>query len=108
MEAGLRVHAGGSGEPPLVLLHGLGATGDVWDGWWPLLARRWPGRWLAPDLPGHGGSPALAADTFRRLAAAGPGSCPPRARRGLVGPSLGGAGGAGLAPGQGPAPGPPG
>jgi pimeloyl-ACP methyl ester carboxylesterase len=60
MEAGLRVHDGGSdggsGEPVLLLLHGLGATGHVWEGWRPLLARRWPGRWLAPDLPGHGGS----------------------------------------------------
>jgi hypothetical protein len=26
------------------------------DGWRPLLAQRRPGRWLAPDLPGHGGS----------------------------------------------------
>ena len=38
--AGLRVQEGGSGEPVLVLLHGLGATGDVWDGWRPWLARR--------------------------------------------------------------------
>ena len=44
MEAGLRVQDGGSGEPLLVLLHGLGATGDVWCAWRPLLARRWPGR----------------------------------------------------------------
>jgi pimeloyl-ACP methyl ester carboxylesterase len=56
MDADLRVQQGGSGDPVLLLLHGLGATGDVWDGWRPLLARRWPGRWLAPDLPGHGGS----------------------------------------------------
>jgi len=59
MGAGLRVHQGGSGEPVLLLLHGLGATGDVWQAWRPLLTRRWPGRWLAPDLPGHGGSPLL-------------------------------------------------
>jgi pimeloyl-ACP methyl ester carboxylesterase len=51
-------------------LHGLGATGDVWDRWQPWLARRWPGRWLAPDLPGHGGSPPLAAYSFAGLAAA--------------------------------------
>jgi hypothetical protein len=49
VQAGLRVQEGGRGEPLLVLLHGLGATGDVWAGWRPLLARRWPGRWLAPD-----------------------------------------------------------
>jgi pimeloyl-ACP methyl ester carboxylesterase len=29
-KSGLRVHQGGSGEPVLLLLHGLGATGDVW------------------------------------------------------------------------------
>src|SRR5947207_13319960 len=61
MGADLRVHEGGSGQPLLVLLHGLGATGDVWAGWWPLLARRWPGRCIAPDLPGHGSSPPLDA-----------------------------------------------
>jgi pimeloyl-ACP methyl ester carboxylesterase len=70
MTARLRVQEGGSGEPLLVLLHGLGATGDVWGKWSPLLARRWPGRWIAPDLPGHGGSPPLAAYTFDGLAAA--------------------------------------
>jgi pimeloyl-ACP methyl ester carboxylesterase len=70
MRAGLRVHHGGSGEPVLLLLHGLGATGDVWQGWQPLLARRWPGRWLAPDLPGHGGSRLLPDYTFESLAAA--------------------------------------
>lgn len=70
MRESLRVHEGGSGEPLLVLLHGLGATGDVWSGWRSLLARRWPGRWIAPDLPGHGGSPPLAAYTFDGLAGA--------------------------------------
>ncbi len=70
MGAGLRVHEGGSGEPVLLLLHGLGATGDVWEGWRPLLAERWPGRWLAPDLPGHGGSGPLPGYTFDALAAA--------------------------------------
>ncbi|GGN11944.1 alpha/beta hydrolase [Actinoplanes campanulatus] len=70
MEADLRVRAGGDGEPLLLLLHGLGATGDVWSGWWPELANRWPGRWIAPDLPGHGGSPALPEYTFDALAEA--------------------------------------
>jgi pimeloyl-ACP methyl ester carboxylesterase len=71
------VHEGGSGEPLLVLLHGLGATGDVWEGWRPWLARRWPGRWVAPDLPGHGGSPPLTGYTFDGLAAAVAGLIPP-------------------------------
>src|SRR5579859_4042181 len=87
MEAGLRVHEGGSGEPVLVLLHGLGATGDVWETWRPLLARRWPGRWLAPDLPGHGGSARLAAYSFDGMAAAVAGLVQPAAVAGLGQPA---------------------
>jgi pimeloyl-ACP methyl ester carboxylesterase len=100
MQAGLRVHEGGSGEPVLVLLHGLGATGDVWDGWWPLLARRWPGRWLAPDLPGHGGSPPLSEYSFGGLAAAVAGIIEPGARPVVLGHSLGGVVGLALASGR--------
>jgi pimeloyl-ACP methyl ester carboxylesterase len=90
VEAGLRVQAGGRGEPVLVLLHGLGATGDVWNGWRPLLGRRWPGRWLAPDLPGHGGSPPLPEYSFGGLAAAVAGLLPPGTRAVVLGHSLGG------------------
>jgi len=81
----------------LVLLHGLGATADVWAGWWPLLAERWPGRWIAPDLPGHGGSPPLASYTFDGLAAAVAGIVPPGAGAVVLGHSLGGAVGLALA-----------
>jgi pimeloyl-ACP methyl ester carboxylesterase len=70
MDNDLRVLSGGDGDPSLLLLHGLGATGDVWAGWQPVLAERWPGRWLAPDLPGHGGSAPLPEYTFDALAAA--------------------------------------
>jgi len=46
---------GGEGDKLLVLLHGLGATRHVWK---PILAQaRWTGRWIAPDLRGHGASP---------------------------------------------------
>jgi pimeloyl-ACP methyl ester carboxylesterase len=103
MEAVLRVHEGGTGEPLLVLLHGLGATGDVWSGWWPLLARRWPGRWLAPDLPGHGGSPPLADYTFDGFAAAVAGIVPPGDRIVVLGHSLGGVVALALAGGRFPA-----
>jgi pimeloyl-ACP methyl ester carboxylesterase len=104
MEAGLRVHEGGSGEPLLVLLHGLGATGDVWAGWWPLLARRWPGRWIAPDLPGHGSSPPLDAYTFDGFAAAVAGIVQPGAPIVVLGHSLGGVVGLALAGGRFPVP----
>jgi pimeloyl-ACP methyl ester carboxylesterase len=96
----LRVQHGGRGEPLLVLLHGLGATSDVWDGWRALLARRWPGRWLAPDLPGHGGSPPLAGYTFDGLAAAVAGIVQPGARIVVLGHSLGGVVGLALASGR--------
>jgi len=100
MEAGLRVQEGGSGEPLLVLLHGLGATGDVWGGWRSLLARRWPGRWIAPDLPGHGGSPPLTAYTFDGFAAAVAGIVRPGHPVVVLGHSLGGVVGLALASGR--------
>ena len=99
MGAGLRVHEGGSGEPVLLLLHGLGATGDVWEGWRPLLAQRWPGRWLAPDLPGHGGSPPLPGYTFESLATAVADLVGTSARTVVLGHSLGGVVGLALASG---------
>jgi pimeloyl-ACP methyl ester carboxylesterase len=100
VNSSLRVQEGGSGEPVLVLLHGLGATGDVWNGWRPLLAERWPGRWLAPDLPGHGGSPPLAEYTFGGLAAAVAAAVGPGASVVVLGHSLGGAVGIALADGS--------
>ena len=100
MDACLRVQQGGSGEPVLLLLHGLGATGDVWDGWRPLLARLWPGRWLAPDLPGHGGSRPLSGYTFDALAAAIAGIVSGGARTLVLGHSLGGVVGLALACGR--------
>jgi pimeloyl-ACP methyl ester carboxylesterase len=60
----LRVRSGGRGEPVVLLLHGLGATAEVWDGLVPLL----PGAWVAPDLPGHGGSAPLPEYTFAAVA----------------------------------------
>jgi pimeloyl-ACP methyl ester carboxylesterase len=100
MGEGLRVHEGGSGEPLLVLLHGLGATGDVWDRWRTLLTERWPGRWLAPDLPGHGGSPPLDGYTFDGFAAAVAGAIGPGADTVVLGHSLGGVVGLALASGR--------
>ncbi|WFE39454.1 alpha/beta fold hydrolase [Micromonospora sp. WMMD998] len=61
------------GTRHLVLLHGMGATGEVWLPWAPLLERRWPGRWLAPDLAGHGWSPPLPPRPATGGAAIAPG-----------------------------------
>jgi pimeloyl-ACP methyl ester carboxylesterase len=56
----LAMESGGKGEPVLVLLHGLGATRQVWRPFTAGAAARWPGRWVAVDLPGHGASPCAA------------------------------------------------
>jgi pimeloyl-ACP methyl ester carboxylesterase len=52
----LWVESGGTGKPLLVMLHGLGANGAVWQRLRPIVEARWRGRWLAPDLRGHGRS----------------------------------------------------
>jgi pimeloyl-ACP methyl ester carboxylesterase len=93
----LRVSEGGSGGPGLLLLHGLGATGDVWAAWRPGLAQRWRGRWVAPDLPGHGGSPGLPEYTFDAFAAAVAAFVDPDGGTVVIGHSLGGVVGLALA-----------
>jgi pimeloyl-ACP methyl ester carboxylesterase len=55
-DRGIWVARGGRGERLLVLLHGLGANAAVWERLLPLIEGAWPGRWLAPDLRGHGRS----------------------------------------------------
>jgi pimeloyl-ACP methyl ester carboxylesterase len=95
----VHVQGGGGGQPTLLLLHGLGATGDVWHRWGPLLADRWPGRWLAPDLPGHGGSKPLVRYSFGALAASVADLLDPGESVVVLGHSLGGVVGLALASG---------
>jgi pimeloyl-ACP methyl ester carboxylesterase len=82
----LRVRAGGSDPPTCLLLHGLGATGDVWAG---LVGRLGAGAWIAPDLPGHGGSAPLPAYSFAAVAEAVADLVDPRGTV-IVGHSYGG------------------
>ncbi len=90
MSGSLRIQRGGDGDPVLLLIHGLGATGDVWQGLHELLPGRWPGRWITPDLPGHGGSAPLPAYSFGALARAVAGAVPATGRLVVIGHSLGG------------------
>lgn len=53
---GLSVSRGGSGDRLAVLIHGLGANREVWSRMIAIADQHWPGRWLAPDLRGHGRS----------------------------------------------------
>jgi pimeloyl-ACP methyl ester carboxylesterase len=63
----LRVRSGGAGPPTFLLLHGLGATGDVWAGLVDLLGAS---AWVVPDLPGHGGSAPPPTYSFAAVAEA--------------------------------------
>ena len=65
----LYVEEGGSSGPTLLLLHGLGANGDVWKGMLPLLKQNWKGRWLIPDFRGHGRSGHRAPYSYASYAA---------------------------------------
>lgn len=53
---GLSVIQGGGGERLVVLLHGLGAHRGVWERMLAIAGEHWQGRWMAPDLRGHGRS----------------------------------------------------
>ncbi len=48
--------SGGQGHRTILLLHGLGATAAVWTSVHHVLEQRRVGRWIAPDLSGHGQS----------------------------------------------------
>jgi pimeloyl-ACP methyl ester carboxylesterase len=61
---------GGHGDDVCLLLHGLGATGAVWDGVCHEIDRAGRGQWLVVDLPGHGDSQALTQYSVGALAGA--------------------------------------
>jgi pimeloyl-ACP methyl ester carboxylesterase len=77
-------------SPVLLLLHGLGATSQVWRGFEPVLAEHWPGTWLAPDLAGHGRAPGLERYSFGTMAADLASRTPPDRPVVVLGHSLGG------------------
>src|SRR5947209_4761249 len=86
----MHVESGGSGGPTLLLLHGLGANAGVWRNLLPFVERHWPGRWMAPDLPGHGRSPARGVYSYGAHAAAVAEAAGQRERVAIIGHSMGG------------------
>jgi pimeloyl-ACP methyl ester carboxylesterase len=68
-----------------LLLHGLGGSGRVWDGWVAL-----GGEWVAPDLAGHGAAAWLSEYTFGAMAAGVAEGLAGRGGLTVVGHSLGG------------------
>ncbi|MGI9304360.1 MAG: alpha/beta fold hydrolase [Gammaproteobacteria bacterium] len=85
----------GEGDDLLVLLHGLGATASVWQGFVEQRPAWLPGRILRLDLPGHGDSVAAPTYALGQLAAyAGRAIAPhvqPDGKFIVLGHSLGGA-----------------
>jgi pimeloyl-ACP methyl ester carboxylesterase len=77
--------------PLLLLLHGMGGSGEVWGGLIDLLADHWPGPWAAPDLPGHGRAAPLARYSYGAVAAAVADGLDPHRPVVALGHSLGGA-----------------
>jgi pimeloyl-ACP methyl ester carboxylesterase len=90
---------GGDAGPVLVLLHGLGATGEVWNGLVDVVGDGWPGPVLVPDLPGHGRSAPLPRYSYGSLAAAIAAALEPDRPAAVLGHSLGGVLGLTLASG---------
>lgn len=75
-------------EPTLLLIHGLGATRNVWV---DVIDRLdWAGRVVAPDLPGHGAAPWTGDYTVGALSAAVAAECEPGEQVIAAGHSLGG------------------
>ena len=90
----------GTGDAPtLLLLHGLGANGAVWDPMLDALRGRWPGRILVPDLRGHGRSEATPTYGLGQNAADVADLLEPAQPVAIVGHSMGGAVGIALAGG---------
>lgn len=91
--------SGGSGEAVLLLLHGLGANAGVWRNLLPYIGKHWAGRWIAPDLPGHGRSPHLTTYSYGAHAAAVAEMVGQGKRVAIIGHSMGGVVGLTLATG---------
>lgn len=66
----MHIEQGGEGPDLLLMLHGLGATAAVWSPMCAQAGERWRGRWLAMDLPGHGGSRHQSSYAIGQYAAA--------------------------------------
>ncbi|SKC12009.1 Pimeloyl-ACP methyl ester carboxylesterase [Rhizorhabdus histidinilytica] len=80
----------GGGDAVLLLVHGLGANGAVWDPLLELAIQSWPGKIVVPDLRGHGRSDHRDNYSFGTMAADLAGLIAPGARVSIIGHSLGG------------------
>jgi pimeloyl-ACP methyl ester carboxylesterase len=72
------------------LLHGLGATAAVWHPLLPFVETHWRGRWIVPDLLGHGRSPHAATYSYGAHTAAVAEAVGQSPRIAIIGHSMGG------------------
>ncbi|MEN3364478.1 MAG: hypothetical protein V7606_1752 [Burkholderiales bacterium] len=86
----LHVKETGTGDPVLLLLHGLGANGEVWQPLLDVIGGTWPGRIVVPDLRGHGRSPHGLHYGYGQHASAIAELLQPGERVTIIGHSLGG------------------
>jgi pimeloyl-ACP methyl ester carboxylesterase len=85
----LHVERIGAGAPSLLLLHGLGVNGAVWQPLVDALAD-WPGTIVVPDLRGHGRSPHAHPYSIGQHAADVAALIEPETPLVIVGHSMGG------------------
>jgi pimeloyl-ACP methyl ester carboxylesterase len=85
----IRLEHGGTGERCYLMLHGLGATGAVWRDTCAEIDRARLGRWIAVDLPGHGGSAPLERYSVGAMAGTIAAALEPTAAPIIIGHSLG-------------------
>ncbi|WP_454883084.1 alpha/beta fold hydrolase [Sphingomonas oryzagri] len=89
----------GAGSDVLLLVHGMGANGAVWDPFLAIAADQWNGRLVIPDLRGHGRSSHHSNYSFGTMASDLAGLVQPGDIVSIIGHSLGGALGAFLGTG---------
>src|SRR5262245_38865876 len=85
----IHLDRGGNGDATFLLLHGLGATGAVWNDVRERIVANGLGRWIVVDLPGHGASERCELYSIGRFAADLAPIVASEARLFIVGHSLG-------------------
>jgi pimeloyl-ACP methyl ester carboxylesterase len=89
----------GAGSDVLLLVHGMGANGAIWDPFLAVAADKWKGRVVVPDLRGHGRSTHHSNYSFGTMASDLVGLVQSGDTVSIIGHSLGGALGAFLGTG---------